>query len=78
MSISTPDQLDYVQVLTFQDHLCAYLFDKDASYGTFFDYMEYMWSLKDEPNILILHFEDIKRVSELSRSIQWAGVVFLC
>ena len=50
--------------LTFQMFLRTFLFDKDASYGRYFEYLqEYMWSLRDNPNLLIVYFEDLKRVS---------------
>jgi len=39
-----------------------YLFNKDVPYGSYFDYTEYMWSLKDKPNILVIFFEDLKTV----------------
>ena len=43
--------------------LRTFLFDKDCQYGRYFEYVEYMWSLRDNPNLLIVYFEDLKRVS---------------
>jgi len=47
--------------LTFSAFLGAFLFDNDCPYGRYFDYVEYMWSLRDDPNLLLVHFEDLKR-----------------
>ena len=49
--------------LTFPMFLRTFLFDKDASYGRYFEYLEYMWSLRDNPHLLIVYFEDLKKVT---------------
>lgn len=59
----SPEVIEFFDKVTFDEHLHAFFHDKDVSYGTYFDYIEFMWSLRDEPNILLLHFEDLKRVS---------------
>jgi len=48
--------------LSFSQYLKMYLFNKDVPYGGYFDYTEYMWSLRDKPNILVIFFEDLKTV----------------
>ena len=42
--------------------LQQFLFNKELAYGTYFDYTEYMWSQRDQPGILLVFFEDLKRV----------------
>ncbi|KAF6022731.1 SULT1B1 [Bugula neritina] len=27
--------------------------------GSYFDFVEYMWSLRDDPNMLVIFFEDL-------------------
>ncbi|XP_067947489.1 sulfotransferase 1C2-like [Watersipora subatra] len=46
--------------ITFDDFIQEYMYSKDLPYGSYFDYTEYMWSLRDEPNILIVFYEDLK------------------
>ena len=48
--------------LTFSDYLKMFLFNKDVPYGNYFDYIDYMWSLRNNPNMLIIYFEDLKLV----------------
>lgn len=41
------------------------MFDKDQLYGTYWDYLEYMWPLaKDNPDFLVIFYEDLKKVSK--------------
>ncbi|XP_067946880.1 sulfotransferase 1C2A-like [Watersipora subatra] len=46
--------------LTLTDSIHRFLYDKDVPYGSYFDLTEYMWSLRDEPNILLIFYEDLK------------------
>lgn len=46
----------------FGKFLKDYLSTGNMSYGSYFDYTEYMWSLKDEPHILLVYFEDLIQV----------------
>jgi len=39
--------------------------DKARFYGRYFDYVEYMWSLKDDPNMLVIFYEDLIMVRVL-------------
>jgi len=39
-----------------------HIFGRDRPYGNYFDYIEHMWPLRDDPNVLILFFENIKMV----------------
>jgi len=39
--------------------------DKARFYGRYFDYIEYMWSLKDDPNMLVIFYEDLIMVRVL-------------
>ena len=55
---------------TFKQHLPMFLYDDDAPYGTYFGYTEYMWSLRNEPNVLVLFYEDLKLVNALA-STEW-------
>jgi len=45
--------------LSFSEYLKMYLFSKDVPYGCYLDYTEYMWSLRDDPNTLVMYFEDM-------------------
>ena len=45
--------------------LQLFLFNKDLVFGSYFDYIQYMWSRRDQPGILLVFFEDLKRVSLL-------------
>ncbi|KAF6038658.1 hypothetical protein EB796_003036 [Bugula neritina] len=60
--------LKQVTSMTFSDFLKEHLLDKDQYYGTHFDYIEYMWSLKDDPNVLIVFYEDL--ITDTILSIQ--------
>jgi len=55
---------EFVAKLTLSEMLEMFLEDKDMPYGRYFDYIEYMWSLRDEPNILLVFFEDLINVSD--------------
>ena len=41
------------------------MFDKDQPYGTYWDYMEYMWPLSQQnpQQFLVVFYEDLKKVS---------------
>ena len=54
--------LHAIKDITFSDYLKMFLFNKDVPYGSYFDYIDYMWSLRNNPNILIVYFEDLKLV----------------
>ena len=59
--------------MSFSKYIHKFLHHKDGIYGTYFDYTEYMWSLKDSPNLLIVYFEDLKLVSKLLEQVDvWA------
>ena len=48
------------------------------TYGGYFDYIDYMWSLKDDPDVLIVYFEDLKSVSnKLYHSMKILVVMFI-
>ena len=51
--------------LTLRDFLRQFLFSKDCMYGSYFDYTEYMWSQRDQPGMLLVFFEELKKVSLL-------------
>ena len=42
--------------------LQQFLFNKDLMFGSYFDYIECMWSQRDQPEILLVFFEELKRV----------------
>ncbi|XP_067945751.1 sulfotransferase 1E1-like isoform X3 [Watersipora subatra] len=46
--------------MSFDDFIQEYMYSKDMPHGSYFDYTEYMWSLRDEPNILLVFYEDLK------------------
>lgn len=55
---------DWLDDLTFKEFLHIFLYNNDQIYGLYFSYIEYMWQLaKDNPNILIIFFEDLKEAS---------------
>ena len=49
--------------MTLSEVIPKFLFDKNSTYGSYFDYTEYMWSQKDQPEILQIFFEDLILVS---------------
>ncbi|XP_067947487.1 sulfotransferase 1A1-like [Watersipora subatra] len=49
-----------LSTLAFEDYIQDYMYSKDLPYGSYFDYTEYMWSLRDEPNVLLVFYEDMK------------------
>ena len=49
--------------MTFTDTLHYFLSNADTVGGNYLGYMEYMWSQKDKPEILLVFFEDIILVS---------------
>ena len=52
--------------LKLSDFLNHTMFDKDHPYGTYWDYMEYMWPLSQQnpQQFLVVFYEDLKKVSE--------------
>ncbi|XP_067949115.1 sulfotransferase 6B1-like isoform X1 [Watersipora subatra] len=50
--------------MTFSEFLSVFLFSKDIIFGNYFDYVDYMWKQKDQPNILLVFYEDLKRKPE--------------
>jgi len=68
MEVDEKTKEEIMAKMTFSAFLRGFLFDKDQPYGRYFDYVEYMWSLRDDPNLLLVYFEDIKR--EPARIIQ--------
>jgi len=42
-----------------------------SEYINYFDYVEYMWSLRDDPNLLIIFYEDLVLVSCFHRATQF-------
>ena len=54
----------WLKQLTLTEYLKIYLFDRDRPLGTYFDYVGYMWrAAKNNPNSLIVYYEDVVRVS---------------
>ncbi|XP_067947746.1 sulfotransferase 1E1-like [Watersipora subatra] len=49
-----------LSTLAFEDYIQDYMYSKDLPYGSYFDYTEYVWSLRDEPNVLLVFYEDMK------------------
>ena len=49
--------------LTFSDYRNHLMLDKDQPFGTYLDFLSYMWPLaKDNPDFLVVFFEDLKKV----------------
>ncbi|XP_067929895.1 sulfotransferase 1C2A-like isoform X2 [Watersipora subatra] len=46
--------------LSLSDWVRMFLYDKDVPYGNYFDYTAYVWSLREDPTVLVLFFEDFK------------------
>ncbi|XP_067946980.1 sulfotransferase 1C2-like [Watersipora subatra] len=53
-------ELNPFENITFAQFVELFLHEKEIFYGRYFDYIEYMWSLRDEPNILLVFYEDLK------------------
>ncbi|XP_067940732.1 sulfotransferase 1E1-like [Watersipora subatra] len=51
--------LGSTQALTLHDYIKIFLFGKDVPFGNFFQYLEYMWAQRDNPNIHVLFYEDL-------------------
>ncbi|XP_067947799.1 sulfotransferase 1C2-like isoform X2 [Watersipora subatra] len=60
ITMSMKDEPNPFENLTFAQFMELFLHDKDLPYGSYFDYIEYMWSLRDDPNILVVFYEDLK------------------
>ncbi|XP_067947800.1 sulfotransferase 1E1-like [Watersipora subatra] len=60
IKVSVKKEPEAFENMTLGQFMKMFLYDKDMPYGTYFDYVEYMWSLRDDPNILILFYEDLK------------------
>ncbi|XP_067945640.1 sulfotransferase 1C2-like [Watersipora subatra] len=60
---------------TFEKFQLRFLYDDDAPYGTYFGYTEYMWSLRNEPNVLVVFYEDLKSdpLTTIQRLNQFMG-----
>lgn len=55
---------DWLANITFRDFIRMFLWNDNQSYGRYFSYIEYMWELaKDNPNTLIIYYEDLKEAS---------------
>ncbi|XP_067945619.1 sulfotransferase 1C2-like [Watersipora subatra] len=44
--------------MSFGEFLLEFLHDKDTPYGRYFDYLVYMWSRRDDANVLAVFYED--------------------
>ncbi|KAF6036720.1 hypothetical protein EB796_004962 [Bugula neritina] len=53
------EQIKKIEPQTLSQILSTFLHDKDTYLGSYFDYTEYMWSLRDDPNMLVIFFEDL-------------------
>ncbi|KAF6022881.1 hypothetical protein EB796_018807 [Bugula neritina] len=75
VQVNLPVLKEFVAKLTLSEMLEMFLEDKDMPYGRYFDYIEYMWSLRDEPNILLVFFEDLINdpVSSIHRVNEFMG-----
>ena len=72
------DEPNPFENITFAQFMELFLHETDLPYGRYFDYIAHMWSLKDEPNILVVFYEDLKTVSNRKRqcrSIRFSLVV---
>ncbi|XP_067947486.1 sulfotransferase 1C2A-like [Watersipora subatra] len=54
------DEPNPFENITFAQFMELFLHETDLPYGRYFDYIAHMWSLKDESNILVVFYEDLK------------------
>ncbi|KAF6038657.1 hypothetical protein EB796_003035 [Bugula neritina] len=48
--------------MTLEEFVAGPLWSKEQPFGSYFDFIEYMWSLRTKSNVLIVFFEEIKLV----------------
>ncbi|KAF6023904.1 SULT1C2 [Bugula neritina] len=46
--------------MTLEEFVAGPLWSKEQPFGSYFDFIEYMWSLRTKSNVLIVFFEEIK------------------
>ncbi|XP_067940695.1 sulfotransferase 1C2A-like [Watersipora subatra] len=45
--------------MTFPEYMRIFLYGQDMPFGNFFKYCEYMWTLKDKPNVHFVFYEEL-------------------
>ena len=53
------EEFEKLAAIKLSDFLKTIFCDSDKFGSNYFDYTEYMWSLKDNPEILLVFYEDI-------------------
>lgn len=48
--------------MTLEEFVAGPLWSNEQPFGSYFDFIEYMWSLRTRSNVLIVFFEEIKLV----------------
>ncbi|XP_067940694.1 sulfotransferase 1E1-like [Watersipora subatra] len=47
------------KTMNLSDYMKIFLYGQDVPFGNFFAYLEYMWSLRDNPNVHVVFYEDL-------------------
>ena len=71
----TSKSIKRISELSYSEFLRIIFFSKSLILGNYLDYMEYMWSVRHEPNILLLYYEEVVRVRPLLILLTMARVL---
>jgi len=65
------EYVDDMVKMSLSEYIRHSFLTKDQALGNYFDYVEYMWSLRDDPNLLIIFYEDLVLVSCFHKAKQF-------
>ena len=71
----TSESVKRISEMSYSEFLRIFFFSKTMVLGNYLDYMEYMWSVRHEPNILLLYYEEVVRVRPLLILLTMARVL---
>ena len=59
-------------------HLCICYYFPPVPYGAWWDHYLYFWQRRHKPNLLLVKFEDLKKVSEAGTSSRYKCLWWMC
>ncbi|XP_067940730.1 sulfotransferase 1C2A-like [Watersipora subatra] len=48
-----------IKSMSLDNYIKIFLYGKDVPFGNYFDYIDYMWNLRDLPNVHLVYYEDL-------------------
>ncbi|XP_067940739.1 sulfotransferase 1C2-like [Watersipora subatra] len=68
-------QVGNMEKMTLSKYIKIFLYADDVPFGNFFEFVEYMWKIKDQPHIHLVYYEDLilNPVEEIQRLNEFMG-----